>query len=170
MENKINILDYLSLSTLEMILDTYSSEVPDTCLAINDLNENIVVFKNFHPICSNFHRTNAETEKLCKDCNMYITKHLHEKDYIEYKCGNGLVDIAFPIKYNNLHIGTFYIGQFFIEGDETDILFFENHASKYGFPKNEYLKVARTIKTISRKNLDQMVKQIKADILDLIAI
>ncbi len=124
MEEKANISDYISLTILDAILDNYADDYPGICLAINDLNENILVYKNFHPICFNYNRKNKETERLCIQCNTHITEYLKTNDYIEHKCGNGIVDIAFPIKHEGIRIGTFYIGQIFIEDDVTPIDFF----------------------------------------------
>ncbi len=170
MEKKKNILDYISQSTLDIVLDVYVDDFPDICLAINDLDENIVVFRNFHPICSRFHRANKETEKICLDCNKHITDYLQFNDYIEYKCGNGLVDIAFPIMNNHERIGTFYIGQIFIEGDVTPLNFFHEHAQKYGFDTETYINTAKQTKTLNRQQINELVGRIKSDILALINI
>ncbi len=170
MKARENILNYISLHTLEIILDTYINDFPDICLAINDLDENIIVARNFHPICANFNRQNPGTEKLCKECNMYITQHLHENNYIEHKCGNGLVDIAFPLRFEDKHIGTFYIGQVFIAGDETPMDFFENHAQTHNLDKDGYIAAAKTIKTLTRQQIDELVEKVKNDILDVLTV
>jgi len=168
MESKKKILDYISQATLEIVFDVYADSFPNLCLAINDLNENIVVSRNFHPICSNFHRVNKQTEKICIDCNKHITDYLQHNDYIEYKCGNGLVDIAFPIMNQHERIGTFYIGQIFIEGEETSMEFFENHAKQYDFDKEKYLQTAKQTQTLSRTQVNELVERIKTDILSLL--
>jgi len=170
MEKKLSILDFISLSVLEVIFDNYSDGYPGICLAINDLDENIIIARNFHPICLSYNRKNVETEKICVECNKHITNYLKDHDYIEYKCGNGIVDIAFPLMNNNERIGTFYIGQIFIEGDETEMSFFETHAQKYGIDTKEYMKEAKTIKILTREEISNLVANIKSDIIDLITI
>ena len=170
METKKSILDYISLSVLEIIFDNYCNEYVGICFGINDTEENIVITRNFHPICGNFHRKMQETEEICLECNKYISNYLKEHDYIEYKCGNGLVDIAIPLFAGNERIGNFYIGQIFIEGDETPLDFFEEHAEKYGFDKEEYLKSAKNIKVLSREQVNKLVEKIKEDIISLISL
>ena len=170
MEPKKSILDYLTLGTLEAIFDSYCTDYEGICIAINDMDENIIIARNFHTICSNFHRANPETEKLCIECNKYITTFLETNDYIEYKCKNGLVDIAFPLIVEEQRIGTFYIGQVFVEGDLTPESFFVEHAKKHNFNNPEYLKVAKSIKTLDRQKIDSLVERIKNDIVSLITL
>lgn len=168
MEKKPHISDYLDIEPLKMLFESLSTEYKDVVLSLVDLDENILIAINFQDICAQYHRVNHDTEKLCIKCNRYITEHLHENNYVEYKCENGLVDIAMPVKIEGKHVATFYTGQCFIEGDETPEEFFEAHAEKYGFDKENYLEAYRKIPIFSRKEVDQLVMRAKKDILDLV--
>jgi len=84
--------------------------------AILDNEGNILTGTAWQNICTKFHRANPESELECRKSDQYIINHLHEANpSVTYKCLNGMIDIAIPIKIDGKHLGAFFTGQFFKE-------------------------------------------------------
>src|SRR5512141_2673166 len=67
--------------------------------AILDTDENILVAVGWQDICTRFHRVHPATNARCHQSDAYIKSHLHDlgEGFLDYRCGNGLRDVAMPI-------------------------------------------------------------------------
>lgn len=114
---------------------THMSEIPT---AIVDLKGNVIIATGWQPICTQFHRINDQTKKLCIESDTVLASQLRQGEkYIVYSCKNGLVDIAVPIIVGEIHVGNFFTGQFFTE--KPDIDFFRKQAHTHNFNESDYL-------------------------------
>ncbi|MEE4239893.1 MAG: PAS domain S-box protein [Desulfopila sp.] len=128
--------------------------------SIIDNDGNILTATAWQDICTQFHRKNKETEKLCIQSDQYIKDHIHEANpAVSYTCPHGLVDNAAPIIIDGIHFGNFFTGQFFLE--QPDLEFFKEQAKKYGFDENGYLEAVKNVPVWSREQLDSYLFYIK---------
>lgn len=126
-------------------------------VGIIDLNGNINVQAGWQDICTKFHRVCPESCKNCSISDKYIFEHLHEKKYIEYRCLNNMWDIAMPIKIENRHIATLFVGQFFYPEDNVDIELFKKQAEKFGFDSEKYLEALKKVPVFPREKVHNML-------------
>jgi PAS domain S-box-containing protein len=122
---------------LEKICQKFSN-LTGAATAILGLEGNIIVESGWQPICSQFHRINNETNKICIVSDTILTGELQKgKKYNIHKCENGLIDVAIPIFVANNHIANLFTGQFLNESPDIDA--FKKQAKKYNFDEQKYL-------------------------------
>ena len=123
--------------------------------AILDADENILVAVGWQDICSRFHRANPLTSARCSESDAYIKAHLHDfnAEYLEYRCRNGLRDVAVPIIIGGEHLATFYTGQFFYDDDMQDLEYFRSQAREFGFNEADYLDALSRVRVFSREQV-----------------
>lgn len=123
--------------------------------AILDTDENILIAAGWQDICNHFHRVNPDTCVSCRESDAYIKAHLHDfkGEYLEYKCKNGLWDVAMPIFIAGEHLATFFIGQFFYDDDKPDVEYFREQARIFGFAEDSYLEAQRRVPAFTREHI-----------------
>ncbi len=126
--------------------------------AVLDAKGNVLVAVGWQDICTKFHRIRPETQAMCLESDLYLTRDIEEGEYRMYKCRNNLWDAATPIMIGGKRFGTFFFGQYFFEDEKVDREFFEQRAEKYGFDKEEYLAALDRVPRISRKKADNAMR------------
>ncbi|BAH77662.1 PAS domain S-box protein [Solidesulfovibrio magneticus] len=109
-------------------------------------------------ICSKFHRIHPETMKKCQESNLQISAgiELTGKSHA-CRCANGLWDIGIPVMVRGEQVATLFLGQFFYVGENPDIEFFREQASKYGFEENAYLEALARVPVCEKAWVDDML-------------
>jgi PAS domain S-box-containing protein len=148
---------FAQLVDIEQIRQLMESHyrVAGMCTAILDADENILVSVGWQDLCTLFHRIHPATSTLCRESDAYIKAHMHDCDggYVDYKCRNGLRDVAMPIIIAGEHLATFFIGQFFYDDEEPSVEFFRNQAKEFGFDESCYLEALSRVPVRSREEI-----------------
>jgi PAS domain S-box-containing protein len=120
-----------------------------------DNNEKDIVSAGWQEICTRFHRAHPVCSERCRESNAYIKSHLHEVEdsFLEYRCGNGMIDVAMPIIIEGRHLATFFIGQFFYDDDPPARAFFLAQAQEFGFDPDGYLAALDRVPVFSREHI-----------------
>ncbi len=143
LENCVSRLTFSQLVDLEKIRQLLEAHFQITGMlsAILDTDENVLVAVGWQDICSRFHRTNRQTCARCRQSDAFIKAHLGEcgSAYLDYRCKNGLRDVAVPIFIGGNHLATFFTGQFLYADDEADLEYFRAQAAQFGFDEADYL-------------------------------
>jgi len=126
-------------------------------IGIIDIEHNILVATGWQPICTDFYRVNKESCKLCYESDLFIQDHLQAGKFVEYKCKNGLWDIAQPILIDGKHMATIFLGQFFYEDEEINESFFIKQAKKYNFDQEVFIQSLKQVPRFSRKEITQLM-------------
>ncbi|MBF0181600.1 MAG: PAS domain S-box protein [Magnetococcales bacterium] len=129
-------------------------------IGIIDLDNNILAATGWQEICTRFHRVHPETTRLCHLSDAHITSRLRENpatEGVEYKCANGLWDIAIPIRVDGHHLATCFLGQFLYEGEAPEWEFFRRQAEQYGFDQERYLDALRRVPVFSREKVQAIL-------------
>ncbi|MDD2319916.1 MAG: PocR ligand-binding domain-containing protein [Geobacteraceae bacterium] len=144
----------LDIKQIQSLMESYN-KVTGLLSAILDTNEKVLVAAGWQDICVRFHRQHPVTLDRCKESEAYIKKHLHnyEGRFLEYKCRNGLRDMAMPIFFDGEHLATFFFGQCFYEDDNPDPEFFRHQAREFGFDENKYLEALQRVPIYSREQM-----------------
>jgi signal transduction histidine kinase/DNA-binding response OmpR family regulator len=130
--------------------------------AVLDPEENILVAAGWTDICTKFHRCSPLTAARCKESDAYIKSHLFEGEYAEYRCKNGLMDVAFPIIIEGEHSATFFFGQCFYEHDPPDLAYFRKQAREAGFNPDDYLAAVSRVAVIPRQRVNGIIAYYKS--------
>lgn len=118
----------------------------------------ILVATGWQDICTRFHRLNPVTAERCRQSDAYIKSRLPTDSYVEYKCQNGLRDVAVPIMVAGNHVGTLFLGQFFYVDDDIDMGFFLRQAQECGFDTELYLAALRRIPVYTREKVQNIME------------
>ena len=80
--------------------------------AILDTDENLLVAVGYQDICTRYHLVHPIAKLNCRESDAYIKMHLSEYNggYLDYRCKNGLVDVAVPIIISAAHMATSFSG------------------------------------------------------------
>ncbi|MCK5076736.1 MAG: PocR ligand-binding domain-containing protein, partial [Calditrichia bacterium] len=158
---KYKITDLIDIQKFQESME-YCYKATGLPSAILDSHEKILVASGWMDICTKYHRCHPVTEAYCKESDAYIKAHLLKIEYVNYRCKNGLWDIAFPIIIDGEHLATFFFGQFFYEDDPPDIEYFRNQAEKMGFNVEDDLKALNKVPLISREKVENITAYYKS--------
>jgi len=139
---------------IQTLMESYN-KVTGLLSAILDTNEKVLVAVGWQDICVRFHRQHPVTLARCKESEAVIKKHLHEYEgrFFQYRCKNGLWDMAMPIFFDGGHIATFFFGQCFYEDDKPESEIFRRQAREFGFDEARYLEALERVPTYSREQM-----------------
>lgn len=120
-----------------------------------DADGNEVIAVGWQDICVRFYRAPPVTCARCRESDAFIKAHLHdfEGEFLEYRCKNGMIDVAMPIIIDGEHAATFFTGQFFYEDDRPDLEYSLMHGEGLGFDLEEYLKALERVHVLSREHV-----------------
>ena len=156
---KYRLQDLIDMEHFQNLQDRLN-EIYSFPSSIIDNEGNILTATAWQDICTQFHRKNKDSERLCIKSDQYIRSHIHEANpAVSYRCPHGLVDNATPIIIDGIHYGNFFTGQFFLE--EPDMDFFKVQAKKYGFDEDAYLEAVRKVPIWNQKQLNNYLFFIK---------
>jgi signal transduction histidine kinase/DNA-binding response OmpR family regulator len=120
-----------------------------------DAEENNLIKAGWKDICIRFHRVNPVTCVYCRESDAFIKTHLQDAkgEPLEYRCKNGMIDIAMPIVIEGRHLASFITGQFFYDDSPPDRDFFVKQAKSLGFDVEAYLKALDQVPLFSREHI-----------------
>lgn len=161
-DTKLPKRDFLQLVDIKQIQHMLEAQykVTGVLSAILDSNANILAATGWQDICTRFHRVHPETCKRCQESDLYIKAHLADfsGEFLEYRCRNGLRDVAVPIIIDGEHLATFYTGQFFYDDDILDVEYFRAQALEFGFDEKSYLEALSRVPVFTRKQISTIME------------
>jgi len=148
----------VDIEQIQHILETHY-KVTGVLSAILDTDENILAAAGWQDICTRFHRVHPEACKRCRESDAYIKAHLPNftGEYLDYKCKNGLRDVAVPIFIAGEHLATFFTGQFFYDDDKPDVEYFRAQAREFGFDEESYLETLGRVPVFTRVQISNIM-------------
>lgn len=152
--SKYNFSHLFDIKQIQNLMESYN-RVTGLLSALLDTNEKVLVAVGWQDICVRFHRQHPVTFARCKESEAFIKKYLHgyEGRFFEYRCKNGLRDMAMPIFFDGEHLATFFFGQCFYEDDNPDPEFFRQQAREFGFDESKYLEALAKVPIYSREQM-----------------
>ena len=135
--------------------------------AFNDVQVSIVTIEGeIHTaapitrVCRDFHRANPVTSALCAESDHRVETLLYkpsEKGYVDYRCANGLRDIALPLAIEGVRWATLFIGQFLYDDDEIDEAELADRAKRLGWDSEDYLAAIGEVPRFSRAKMAEVM-------------
>ncbi|HKZ15864.1 MAG TPA: PocR ligand-binding domain-containing protein, partial [Geobacteraceae bacterium] len=152
--NKLNFAQLVDIEQVQRMLEAHY-KITGVLSAILDTDEKILVAAGWQDICTRFHRFHPDACERCKESDAYIKTHLPEfkREYLDYKCRNGLWDVAVPIVIAGEHVATFFTGQFFYDDDKPDVEYFRAQAREFGFDEQSYLDALSRVPIFTREQI-----------------
>jgi PAS domain S-box-containing protein len=147
---KLVFAQLVDMEQIRQLLEAHH-KITGVCTAILDTDENILAAVGWQDICTRFHRVHPAACVRCRKSDAHIKKHLPDfkGDCLDYRCGNGLREVAVPIIIDGEHLATLFTGQFFYDDDKPDAEYFRNQAKEFGFDEAEYLAALRRVPVFS---------------------
>jgi PAS domain S-box-containing protein len=149
--------ELIDAAKLQELMDRFygATGIP---VGIIDLEGNIHVATGWQEICTDFHRVHPETLARCRQSDAHIRDNLHLGGYIEYKCKNGLWDLAVPLVIGEEHLATLFLGQFFYEDEVPDLEFFRKQAEEFGFDEDRYMAALGRVPVFTREKVRSIME------------
>ena len=156
---RYNFTQIVDIGQIKRLLEAHF-KITGILSAILDADENILVAVGWQELCTRFHRTHPVASKHCRESDAYIKRHLHDcnNGYLDYRCKNGLRDLAVPIIIRGRHLATFFTGQFFYDDDKPDLDFFRAQAREFGFDEEAYLEAVKRVPVITRDHVQTFME------------
>lgn len=132
-----------------------SNAMTEMAYGLFDANENKLVAVGWQDICVQFHREHPISCARCRESDAHIKAHLCDlsDDGLEYRCNNGMIDVAMPIVVDGEHLATFFAGQFFYEDGGVNLDYFIAQAEELGFDRTEYLHALDRVPVLNSEHV-----------------
>ncbi len=146
-----HITELIDVQKLNGLLEKYS-DATGMVTALLDLEGTVLIATNWQDSCTKFHRQNATTCANCLESDTAIASSIEQgNSYNLYRCKNGLVDVATPIKIDGVHVANLFTGQFFLSPPNLDE--FRERAKRIGFPEEDYLDAIKRVPVYSEDEI-----------------
>jgi ligand-binding sensor protein len=122
--------------------------LPSTLL---DTKNNVVASAGWVDICARFFRLCPETERRCRESDLYVLQHIHDGPYVGYRCLNGMMNYAAPIIIDGQHVATIFTGQFMHQPPDENT--FRQLGQACGFDMPAYMAALRKVPVIPEKDV-----------------
>ncbi len=130
-------------------------------LAVLTPDGDVLVASGWQDICTQFHRASENGLVGCIESDTTITRRLAETvsapEHIEYRCANGLWDVAFPLVVADEHLANVFTGQFFYDDDDVDTAGFQAQARRLGFDEAAYLAALERVPVLPHERVAQTI-------------
>jgi PAS domain S-box-containing protein len=144
--------ELVNLEDLKKLCENFTA-MTGMVAAILDLEGNVLIATGWQDICTCFHRVHPITAKRCRESDTILAGKLAESDQANvYRCKNGLVDVAIPIKIHGHHVANLFTGQFFFEPPDKN--FFIRQAQEFGFDQETYLAALDSVPIYSEDKVN----------------
>ena len=153
---KYKFSELIDIEKLQGLSDKFT-DLTGAVTAILDLDGTILTASGWQDICTKFHRVNPQTCERCRESDTILAGQLSEgKKYNVYQCKNGLIDVAFPIVIEGVHVGNMFTGQFAFE--KPDIEHFRAQAREFGFDEAAYLEAFSKVPVFSEEKIQKTME------------
>lgn len=146
----------IDIANLQMLMDRFyaATGIP---VGIIGSDGEILVATGWQEVCTAFHRRHPVTAERCRQSDDYIKSHLTADSYVQYKCRNGLWDLARPIVIAGEHVAILFLRQFLYDDEEIDEGFFRSQALEFGFVPDSYLAALRRVPVYTREKVREIM-------------
>ena len=144
--------DLIDVQAVQTTMDSFFA-LTNIGIGIIDLQGKVLVATGWQDICVNFHRMHPETCRHCRESDTELSAGVQPGEYKEYRCKNGMREIATPIFVEGKHLGNVFLGQFLLEDETPDYDCFRAAARQYGFAEADYLAALDRVPRWSRETV-----------------
>ncbi len=150
----LELSDIIDTEKIQKLMDEFF-DLTNLPMTITDLNGKVLVGIGWQDICTNFHRVNPESCRLCIESDLELTSNVQVGTFKKYRCKNNMWDIATPIMLGDKCVGNIFMGQFLFDNEKPDYETFRQQARKYGFDQQEYIEALDRVPRWSEKTINK---------------
>ncbi len=150
----LELQDIISIDDLREMM-RFFHEGAGLAVGIIDNRNSWLISIGWQDICQNFHRIHPETRSNCRLSENRIKEYLNTKEYMIYRCQNGLVEVAIPLVLETRILGYFFLSQFFQEPPDVD--YFRRQALAYGFDIEAYLAAVANVPVVGKARIEHLI-------------
>ncbi|MEN6375852.1 MAG: PAS domain S-box protein, partial [Smithella sp.] len=150
----LELSDIIDTEKIQKLMDEFF-DLTNLPMTITDLNGKVLVGIGWQDICTNFHRVNPESRRLCIESDLELTSNVQVGTFKKYRCKNNMWDIATPIMLGDKCVGNIFMGQFLFDEEKPDYETFRQQARKYGFVEQEYIAALDRVPRWSEKTINK---------------
>jgi ligand-binding sensor protein len=142
----------LDIDLIRHLLESHQ-DLTGMSYGLYDATGNSLITVGWQDLCLRYHQVNPVSCANSCECAHHIKKRLSnsQDNFLEYRCKNGMVDIAIPIITEGAHVATLYSGHFFYDDDLPDKELYLTQAWTHGFDPENYLKALEDVPVFSRE-------------------
>ena len=138
--------ELIDIKQNRVLLESFCASV-GIASAIIDLKGEVLIGVRWQPICTDYHRVNAETCRRCIESDTELANELKQgKKFTLYRCKNGMTDAASPIIIEGRHVANAFVGQFLMAPPNPD--FFRSQAAEFGFEEAAYMEALAKVPVV----------------------
>jgi len=149
----LELSDIIDSEKVQKLMDELY-KVTNIGIGIIDIHGKVLVGTGWQEICSQFHRVNPETCRLCIESDFELSRDVPVGTFKQYRFKNNMWDIASPIMLGDKHLGNIFLGQFLFDDETVDYETFHQQALRYGFNEQEYMAALEKVPRWNRKTVD----------------
>ena len=149
----LELSDIIDTEKIQKLMDEFY-RLTHIGIGIIDLQGRVLVGTGWQDICTNFHRANPESNRLCIESDLELTNNVPAGTFKEYRCKNNMWDIATPIMLGDRHVGNIFLGQFLFDDEVPDLNTFRQQARRFGFNEQEYIEALDRVPRWSRETVN----------------
>ena len=108
----LELSDIIDGEKVQKLMDEFY-RLTNVGIGIIDLHGKVLVGTGWQEICTNFHRINPDSCRMCIESDLELSSNVPVGTFKQYRCKNNLWDIATPIMVGDKHMGNTSLGSFF---------------------------------------------------------
>lgn len=149
----LELSDIIDCESLQKLMDQFY-RLTRIGIGIIDLRGRVLVGTGWQEICTQFHRINPESCRLCVESDLQLSRGVPAGTFRLYRCKNNMWHISTPVVLGDKHVGNIFLGQFLFDDEKPDYETFRQQARRFGFDEVEYLAALDRVPRWSRDTVD----------------
>ena len=149
----LELADIIDSGAVQGVMDALF-RLTNIAVALIDLKGGMVAGAGWQEICTRFHRVHPETARNCLESDTLLSQGIEPGTFRDYRCRNGMRDVATPIMIGNRQVGNLFIGQFLYDDEPLDRDRFRDQACRYGFDEADYLAAYERVPRLPRAKVE----------------
>ncbi len=150
----VSLAGILDVQAIQAMLNAFFS-LTKISVGIIDLHGNVLIATGWQDICTQFHRRHPETCQLCVESDSEFSDGVKPGSFKQYRCKNGLWNIATPLFVEGEKVGNLFLSQFLFENETPDYAYFRLAAKRYGFDEADYIEALDRVPRWSQETVQQ---------------
>ena len=150
-DGKYGFADLVDLNELSQLFETLADSTGFAIGLLDHPDMNVLIATRWRDICIKFHRHFEGARCKCDSSHRRLLgKSIQGQMSIQH-CELGLIDCAYPIVINGIHVASLGTGQLLI--DKPDLKRFRKQAESFGFDEEKYLKALGKVPVVDEEKL-----------------
>ncbi len=145
--------DLIDFQSIHSLMDDFYKLTKITISIIDNHGKSLVATGG-RSICSILDCVDLQTPRNCMIDYLKMAENVEAGAFRLYKCANNMWQMVTPIFAGDIRLGSIYLGQFFMEGEEIDYEFYRRQAKERGFDEEKCLEAIEGLPRLKVETVD----------------